>query len=201
MASDDITIAADNAPYLKALPVGEAHYRVLAIPFGGPMKGNSDLQGERFTRRTDVKADWFDRRPVLFQHGMDKTIGDTVVGSQGPLDLADDGWWAEVWLDQSNRYWALVNSLIAAGKMYGSSGALSHLVKVAPDGEILVWPHIEQTLTPIPANPYARVTTAKASGIFLSAGIVVPPALFDEPPVVADATVARRRRRVITALR
>ena len=174
--------------FLRSLPMGDALYRINAIPFGGPLDG-SDLDGERFTPNTDIKAAWFDRRPVLFHHGLDAKIGDTVVGTQGPLEQEDDGWWADVWLDRAARYWELVNGLLATGKMYGSSGALSHLVKIAPDGEILVWPHIEQTLTPTPANPYARITSSKAHGTFDAAGIEVPDGLW-EP-----------RKRVITTLR
>lgn len=181
-------------PYLKALAIGDAAYRVNAIPFGGPLAGDSDLQGERFTPRTDVKAGWFDQRPVLFQHGMDATLKDAVVGTQGPLVQEDDGWWAEMWLDKSAQYWELVNGLLAAGKMYGSSGALAHLVRIAPDGEILVWPHIEQTLTPTPANPYARITTAKAADAFTAAGIALPPDPW-------TPTLPARRRRIITTLR
>jgi hypothetical protein len=61
--------------------------------------------------------------------------------------------------------------------MFGSSGALAHLVRKSRDGEILVWPHIEQTLTPTPANPYARVTAGKALAGFDSAGIAMDDSL------------------------
>lgn len=182
--------------YLRALPVGDAVYRVNAIPFGGPLKGDSDLQGERFTPATDVKADWFEQRPVLFQHGMDETLKDSVVGVQGPLSLEEDGWWAEMWLDKSNEYWELVNRLLASGKMYGSSGALAHLVKIAANGDILVWPHIEQTLTPTPANPYARITAARALDAYKTAGIAVPDDMWRPRRVIAG-----RRRRIISTLR
>jgi hypothetical protein len=178
--------------YLRSLQMGESHYRVNAIPFGGPLAGGRDLDGERFTIRTDVKADWFDRRPVLFHHGKDEVVGDAVVGTEGPLRLEEDGWWADVWLDRSARYWEFVDGLLAAGKMYGSSGALAHLVKIAPDGEILVWPHIEQTLTPTPANPYARVTHAKAHDMFEVAGIAVPDGLW-EPPTRPKRVIAHLR--------
>jgi hypothetical protein len=44
-------------------------------------------------------------------------------------------------------------------------------VRKARNGHIDVWPHAEQTLTPVPANPYARITAAKAIAGFDSAGI------------------------------
>ncbi|HUQ63801.1 MAG TPA: hypothetical protein VM121_08605, partial [Acidimicrobiales bacterium] len=47
------------------------------------------------------------------------------------------------------------------------------LVRKDRSGEILVWPHIEQTLTPTPANPFARVVPVKALDHFYDAGIAV----------------------------
>ena len=44
-------------------------------------------------------------------------------------------------------------------------------------GEILVWPFIEQTLTPTPANIYSRVVPAKAVAHFDEANIGLSPAL------------------------
>ena len=162
---------------LKAEQLGTARWRVLAIPYGGPLKGGRDLDGEYFSPRTDVKAEWFKERPVLFHHGQDEILGDVELGTQGELKQEEDGWWSEVWLDRSHRYWSQVDGLLRAGKMYGSSGALSHLVRKSRDGEILVWPHIEQTLTPTPANPYARVTASKALASFSNANIAMDPAV------------------------
>jgi hypothetical protein len=165
--------------FLKAEQLSNAKWRVLAIPFGGPMKGGKDLDGEYFSTRTDIKPDWFRERPVLWHHGKDQTLQDESLGTEDDLKLESDGWWATVWLDRANRYWEQVNGLLSAGKVYGSSGALGHLVQKARDGEILVWPHIEQTLTPTPANPFARVVPAKAVDLFESAGIPVDTSLFD----------------------
>lgn len=148
---------------IKAEQLGTTKWRVLAIPFGGPFKGK-DFDGEFFDRETDVKARWFRERPVIFHHGMDSTVKDADLGAQ-ELDEQpeDDGWWGTVWLDRSARYWAQVDALLRAGKMYGSSGAIAHLVrKDHKTGHIEVWPHAEQTLTLTPANPYARVTASKA---------------------------------------
>jgi hypothetical protein len=156
---------------LKAEQLATSKWRVLAIPFGGPLAGGRDLDGEFFSPRTDVKASWFKERPVLFHHGQDEELGDAELGIEGELTKQDDGWWAQVWLNRSHRYWSQVDALLRAGKMYGSSGALGHLVRKSRDGEILVWPHIEQTLTPTPANPYARVTAGKALAGFDLAGI------------------------------
>ncbi len=159
------------ADYIKAERLSNAKWRVLAIPFGGPFKGGKDLDGEYFSPNTDVKPDWFRERPVLWHHAKDMTIGDESPGTEDDLKMERDGWWGTMWLDRSARYWEMVSEMLAAGKVFGSSGALGHLVRKAKDGEILVWPHIEQTLTPTPANPFSRVVPAKAADDFTSAGI------------------------------
>jgi hypothetical protein len=158
-------------PHLKAEQLTSVKWRVLAIPFGGPFAGGKDLDGEFFSPRTDIKADWFPTRPVLWHHGGDQAVKDAILGTEDELVKEDDGWWGTMWLDRSARYWAQVSALLAAGKVYGSSGALGHLVQKAKDGEILTWPHIEQTLTPTPANIFARVIPAKAAADFTLSGI------------------------------
>lgn len=163
--------------YLKAEQIGTAKWRVCAIPFWGPRAGGSDMDGERFTPRTDPKPTWFKEHPVLFHHGQDTEFGDADVGIQGEIVKEKDGWWADMWLDRQSRYFDRLNKYIAAGKMYGSSGSMSHLVKKAPDGEILVWPHVEQTLTFTPSNIFARVTASKALDDFTSAGIELDPSM------------------------
>jgi hypothetical protein len=158
---------------LKAEQVTGSKWRVLAIPFSGPYKGGKDSDAEFFDRDTDIKPHWFKARPVLFHHGLDQAAKDEDYGEQeldGNPD--DDGWWGTVWLNRSARYWAQVDAMLRAGKMYGSSGAIAHLVrKDHTSGHIEVWPHAEQTLTPTPANPYARITPAKAMAGFTTAGI------------------------------
>jgi|SRR6185369_2893370 len=165
---------------LKAEQLGTAKWRVLAIPFGGEFKGGKDRDGEFFSPRTDVKPHWFKDHPVIFQHGKDPTLGDEDVGVEGELTKGDEGWWASLWLDRQNRYFAQIDAMIRAGKAYGSSGSISHLVKIdRSSGEILVWPHAEQTITPVPINRLSRITASKALDHFTSAGIALDPELRD----------------------
>lgn len=149
---------------LKATLVDDNHFRLLAIPFGGPVRGR-DLDGDYFTRRTDIKADWFESRPVLWHHGMDPTglMGTTVLG-KAVLDdePTDEGWWVDVWLNAGERRTQLVKALAAKAPLYGSSQALPSLVKRKADGEITVWPYVEQTLTTSPQNTLSVVRSAKA---------------------------------------
>lgn len=164
---------------LKAEQLSSTKWRVLAIPFGGMFKGGKDLDGEFFTPQTDIKADWFRERPVIIDHGRDSELQSDAIGVQDELVKSDEGWWGTVWLNRQARYFAQINSLMAAGKAYGSSGSMGHLVKFARDaggrktGEILVWPHVEQTITPVPINLLSRVVPAKAVDDFTSAGITL----------------------------
>jgi hypothetical protein len=163
--------------FLKAEQLSNSKWRVLAIPFGGPFKGK-DLDGEFFSPKTDIKPDWFDRRPLVWHHNLDKTVTDPVMGTADDLELKADGWWTTVWLDRSRQYWAAVDELLRAGKVYGSSGSLPNFVQTdRKTGEILVWPYIEQTLTPTPANPFSVVVAAKAVDHFDEAQIGLSPAL------------------------
>jgi hypothetical protein len=164
---------------IKAEQLSSSKWRVLAIPFGGPFKGK-DFDGEYFSSRTDIKADWFRERPVLWHHAKDPELKDAALGTEGELTKEKDGWWAEVWLNRSSQYWARVDQLLQQGKVYASSGSMPHLVqKDHRTGEILVWPHIEQTLTPTPANPFSRVVPVKAIDDFTLAGISLSPAVRD----------------------
>ena len=189
-SADNVPQKSVNVDPIKAEQLTSVKWRVLAIPFGGPMKGGKDLDGEYFSKRTDIKADWFATRPVLWNHSKDAAVGDDVMGTEDDLQKEDDGWWANMWLDRSARYWEHVSALLAAGKVYGSSGALGHLVQKARDGEILTWPHIEQTLTPTPANPFARIVPTKAAADFSSAGIAFDSANLSIPDLGPDLASA-----------
>ncbi len=46
-----------------------------AIPFGGPMPGGKDLDGEAFSKDTELFLDAYGKRPVLYFHGADKSLG------------------------------------------------------------------------------------------------------------------------------
>ncbi len=164
--------------FLKAEQLTAAKWRVLAIPFGGPFAGK-DLDGEFFSPRTDIKEDWFDRRPLVWHHNLDQSMkADPVLGTADDTEKDDEGWWSTIWLDRSHRYWSQVDGLLRAGKVYGSSGSLPNFVRTdRKTGEILVWPYIEQTLTPTPANPFSRVVAAKAIAHFDEANIGLAPAV------------------------
>jgi hypothetical protein len=146
---------------VKATIIDDDHFRLLAIPFGGPV-GGRDLDGEFFTRKTDIKPDWFAERPVLWHHGQDRYMSDTVVGKATDLTLEDDGWWVDVWLKHGEQRAELIKRLASKAPIYGSSGTIGYLRKASTGGEILVWPYVEQTLTTSPQNTLSVAKPAKA---------------------------------------
>lgn len=179
---------------LKAEVIRTGHYRVNALPFGGPLKGGKDLDRQYFSPRTDPKPHWFNQRPVIWHHGLDKTMPeDPLVGHEEPIMKARDGWWAEIWLDKQNKYFAEIDDMIAKDRLYGSSGTFPHMIKAASDGELLQWPHVEQTLSPIPRNPYSVVRAIKALENFTEAGIDVSPELADIFSALEDLSTDLRQ--------
>jgi hypothetical protein len=162
---------------VKAQVISDDHFRLLAIPFGGPI-GGKDLDGEYFSKNTDIKPEWFSERPVLWHHGQDSLMADHTVGKATDLVQEDDGWWVDVWMKHGDRRADLVNRLRAKAPLYGSSGTISYLRKASTDGEILVWPFVEQTLTTSPQNALSVTRPAKAwLADFDHAGIPVDRAL------------------------
>ncbi len=150
----------------------------LAIPFGGPI-GGKDLDGETFTKDTDLCLAWFgdSGRPQLYGHGLNSATKAEVVGRQTGLDLRDDGYWIQGELDKSSRYRAAIGKLIDAGALSLSSGAMQHLVVTGKDGRIERWPWVETSFTPTPSNAFAAVYAVKSADLIdhmAAADITIP---------------------------
>ncbi len=133
----------------------------LAVPFGSPSR--RDLQGEWFSKRTNLFLDWFptDGRPTLYHHGMDGKVEAEAVGRQISHEVGEDGVWVEVQLARRNKWLELIRRLLEADGLGFSSGALPSLVQKAASGEILAWPWVELSLTPTPASSDARILARK----------------------------------------
>ena len=121
------------------------------ITWGEP--GQRDLQGEYFTPQTDVGLDWYERRPVLYHHGLDGALKAAVIGVIETLRPDETGLWAEAQLDLNKHYVRAVQRLVDQGVLSWSSGSLPHLVEVSAEGQIKSWPIVEGSLTPTPAEP------------------------------------------------
>ena len=172
---------------LKATVLDDDAFRLLAIPFGGPIpqKGaprGVDLDGEWFSPRTDIKPDWFPERIVDWHHGHDARMGRTALGKAidlGPFGGAgnepdEDGWWVTVWMNHGEKRVSLVKKLAERGaQLYGSSESVSGLVQKAKTGEILAWPYVRQTLSTSPQNTYSVLRPLKATlDDYLSDGLL-----------------------------
>lgn len=124
-------------------------------------ENNKDLDGEYFSPDTDLGLDWFDSRPVLYHHGLDSSLKHTRIGQIVSLKKDDVGVWVEAQLDLRNRYVQAIMSLVEKGVVGWSSGTLSYLVETEA-GKIKVWPIVEGSITPTPADPRTAVIHLKA---------------------------------------
>ncbi len=132
------------------------------VSWGNP--NDTDLQGEFFTPRTEFCLDWFKDRPVLYHHGLDSTTGLRKVGVIKSIERDDLGLWVKAQLDMRDRYARAVYDMVKANEFGWSSGSVDHLVQIASDGEIAVWPIIEGSVTPTPAQPAKTTVRALKSG-------------------------------------
>lgn len=126
----------------------EYRWRALAIPFGSPRA--RDKQGEYFSPRTKlgIHLGPETRVPLAVHHGQDRTVGPRFVGYCSDWSKDSDGWRCTFVVDDP-----IVGRRLADTKapLFASSGAASHLVVRAADGEILQWPlaEVSTTYTPI----------------------------------------------------
>jgi HK97 family phage major capsid protein len=141
----------ETSTSLKTLNATEGRVGGYLIVWGSAQR--RDLQGEYFTPETELGLDWYDRRPVLYHHGLDGDLKAAIIGVIDTLRADEFGVWAEAQLDIRQRYVRAVHRLIERGILGWSSGSLPHLVEVMDDGCIKRWPIIEGSLTPAPAEP------------------------------------------------
>lgn len=143
--------------------LGPDEYEGLMTPYGGPANGK-DLTGTYFAAKgdpswpagTDFCLDWNPggEYPLLYGHGLDGAIKASVVGRWSFKSWDDKGGWAKLQLDKAHEYHDEIASLVEQGALKLSSGAVDHLYqKDDKTGAIKLWPLVEGSLTPIPANP------------------------------------------------
>jgi HK97 family phage major capsid protein len=172
--------------FVKAINDGQTdqwHLDVLGVPFGGPY-GGKDAQGEYFTPASDLWLERIPKRPVVYYHGLAEQGAAEVIGEETGWEKRGDGIWFRVALDRSKALARRVWEAAQKGVARASSGAISHLVRVADDGRILVWPIGEISLLDArehaPANPYA-VALIHAKATFEKAGLGGVEAFADSP--------------------
>jgi HK97 family phage major capsid protein len=131
-------------------------YLVLFSPDGK----NKDLTGEYFTKSTNFMWEGKERRIALYNHGIDKTLKKQSLGNGWSFIRVDDiGLWVEMQLDLRNEYEKAIYGLSKSQKLGLSSGTASHMIEMQKSGRITVWPIIEGSFTPTPAEPRTRAIT------------------------------------------
>lgn len=174
------------------------------VPFG------LDLDGQQFTSKTERYPEWFPNggRPILVDHGFDKTIKFAKVGTELSTEEREEGDWVRAQLDKASKYYNRVKQLVEAGKMGWSSAAPDHKVKIAADGTIERWPVIEYSLTTTPAKPNNVAFAMKSASVMEaleSNDTDIPDALRDIEPAHEGAseteTLAEQGQRELAGLK
>lgn len=166
---------------VKATVIDDDRFRLLAIPFSGPIPfpdapRGVDIDAQWFSPATDIRPDWLKERPVDWHHGADPTgvMKRTVIAKATNLVQDDEGWWVDVWLDHGEKRLELVKRLADRGaQIFGSSetvgGALLKTLdgnvvpwKASLPGEIVFWPYWRQTLSTSPQNTHSILRGYKA---------------------------------------
>lgn len=186
---------------LKATLLDDDAFRLLALPYGGPIPypgapRGADLDRQWFSERTTFGAP--DTVNVTWHHGLDPVLRGEVVGKAGELTFDEDGGWVKVWLDHGRRRTRLIKELAEAAKnddevdIFGSSEAKPGQARVMVGkaerqwqrrlpGEITVWPYSGQTLSTSPQNTNSVLVPVKATLDDLAAGdIIATPDYFDD---------------------
>jgi len=153
---------------LKATPLDDDAFRLLALPFGGPIPypgapRGVDVDREWFSERTDFKLDWFPFRLVDWHHRQDTTSKADILGKAIDPEVEDDGVWVTVWLKHGERRVNLIRKLAEQGQVFGSSESVPNLVRKASTGEILTWPYVRQALSTSPQNTLSVIRPLKAT--------------------------------------
>lgn len=168
-----------NLRPLKATILDDDAFRLLAIPFGGPIPHPDhprgvDLDGQTFDQATDIRPDWLTSRPVDWHHGMDGTMKRSTFGKAEHLVMDEEGWWVDVWLDHGARRLGLIKRLAErGGQLFGSSETVQGAARLRTakgtipwqprtPGVITFWPYWRQTLSTSPQNTYSVLRPLKA---------------------------------------
>lgn len=149
----------------------EPTYRVLGVPFGGPVMGR-DAEGEAFYPETDIWLQAGDSVPVTYYHGFgpddpyDWQTSPAVIGRAVLAETDERGHWFDVRLDGEEELAQRITTK-PVEEIRASSGAVGHLVRMGDAGLIDVWPVGELALFDVnewrlPANDFAVVEAGKS---------------------------------------
>jgi hypothetical protein len=163
-----------NTPPLAIKIAGEMELDVCYMPYSG-QKAGKDADGQYFSTRTQEHADKFPTPLVLYYHGYEargvqQPLPEEIGVSTGAKWENKAGRWLRVKLDAAKEKAIKVWNSAQKGNARASSDSIAHLVRVAPDGEIINWPFVgislfETETGKSPANSFAFARpAAKALG-------------------------------------
>jgi len=156
------------------------------VIFGDSAK--TDLVGEYFTKNTDFGM--HTSTPVLYNHGMDKTLKSRSLGT-GAIKIDEVGVWLEAQLEMRDEYEQAVYKMAEDGKLGWSSGTASHLVEKKSVGnatEITAWAlGLDASLTPTPCEPRTMAIPLKT---WKAEQLAYPVKLYDPLENIAEQTIS-----------
>lgn len=176
---------------LKATLLDDDAFRLLALPYGGPIPYPGAPRGADLDRQwLSETTDWGSvprMVDVTWHHGQDSKLGREVIGKAGDLFFDDDGGWVTVWLDHGRRRTRLIKQLAEAAQddpevdIFGSSEAVPHTARIRTakaelpwdrriPGEISRWHYNGQTLSTSPQNTTSILKPVKATLSDLASG-------------------------------
>jgi hypothetical protein len=140
---------------VKALGGGKiAGYGILFTSVTDP-----DLQGEVFTKDTELELEIGERRPIYYRHGSHPLIKTRKLGNATLSRKDDAGAFFEGELNLRDEYERYIYKLAEMGKLGWSTGSMPHLVRkeLMADGPhqamaLKSWPIGEISLTPSPVE-------------------------------------------------
>ena len=88
-----------------------------------------DLQGERFTKETDLELEVGDRRAIYYRHGVHPIIKDRKLGKATLKEIDDAGAFFEGEMNLRDDYEQYIYKMAEMGKLGWSTGSMPHLVR------------------------------------------------------------------------
>lgn len=123
-----------------------------------------DLQGDFFTKSTDLELEGRESLLTMWDHGLDSVLKRRRLG-RATHKVEDVGVWFETKLNEADDYEKAVYGLAKAGKLGWSTGSAPHLVERVPVKkafELKSWPIIEVSLTHMPVEPRTAAIPLKS---------------------------------------
>lgn len=123
-----------------------------------------DLQGDFFTKSTDLELEGRQTLRTLWDHGLDKVLKGRKL-ERAKYRVDDVGVWFETKLNESDQYEKAIYDLAEKGKLGWSTGSAPHLVERVPVKkafELKSWPISEVSLTHMPVEPRTAAIPLKS---------------------------------------